>query len=74
MQDAFTPLKWMFKDLTGVIKDKVTNIFTKTADAIAKPFSPLTRAITKLLTGVYKTMKSATDRVFKTAMWGLGQL
>ena len=74
LQDAFTPLKWMFKDLTGVIKDKVTNIFTKTADAIAKPFSPLTRAITKLLTGVYKTMKSATDRVFKTAMWGLGQL
>ena len=74
LQDAFTPLKWMFKDLTGVIKDKVTNIFTKTADAIAKPFNPLTRAITKLLTGVYKTMKSATDRVFKTAMWGLGQL
>lgn len=74
LQDAFTPLKWMFKDLTGVIKDKVTNIFTKTADAIAKPFSPLTRVITKLLTGVYKTMKSATDRVFKTAMWGLGQL
>lgn len=74
LQDAFTPLKWMFKDLTGVIKDKVTNIFTKTADAITKPFSPLTRAITKLLTGVYKTMKSATDRVFKTAMWGLGQL
>lgn len=74
LQDAFTPLKWMFKDLTGVIKNKVTNIFTKTADAIAKPFSPLTRAITKLLTGVYKTMKSATDRVFKTAMWGLGQL
>ena len=74
LQDTFTPLKWMFKDLTGVIKDKVTNIFTKTADAIAKPFSPLTRAITKLLTGVYKTMKSATDRVFKTAMWGLGQL
>ena len=74
LQDAFTPLKLMFKDLTGVIKDKVTNIFTKTADAIAKPFSPLTRAITKLLTGVYKTMKSATDRVFKTAMWGLGQL
>lgn len=74
LQDAFTPLKWMFKDLTGVIKDKVTNIFTKTADAIAKPFSPITRAITKLLTGVYKTMKSATDRVFKTAMWGLGQL
>lgn len=74
LQDAFTPLKWMFKDLTGVIKDKVTNIFTKTADAIAKPFSPLTRAITRLLTGVYKTMKSATDRVFKTAMWGLGQL
>lgn len=74
LQDAFTPLKWMFKDLAGVIKDKVTNIFTKTADAIAKPFSPLTRAITKLLTGVYKTMKSATDRVFKTAMWGLGQL
>lgn len=74
LQDAFTPLKWMFKDLTGVIKDKVTNIFTRTADAIAKPFSPITRAITKLLTGVYKTMKSATDRVFKTAMWGLGQL
>lgn len=74
LQDAFTPLKWMFKDLTGVIKDKVTNIFTRTADAIAKPFSPITRAITKLLTGVYKTMKSATDRIFKTAMWGLGQL
>ena len=74
LQDAFTPLKWMFKDLTGVIKDKVTNIFTRTADAIAKPFSPITRAITKLLTGVYKTMKSVTDRIFKTAMWGLGQL
>lgn len=74
LQDAFTPLKWMFKDLTGVIKDKVTTIFTRTADAIAKPFSPITRAITKLLTGVYKTMKSATDRIFKTAMWGLGQL
>lgn len=74
LQDAFTPLKWMFKDLATTIKDKVTTLFTDTAKAVTKPFQPLISAITKLLGNVYKGLRSATDKIFKTTMWGLGQM